>query len=106
MPEKNIIPAYNPWNNTSLHLAEFRAHYPGKRNLRSGSAMLVNGQRQWVTYETLDTDPDDFDQIGAAFDKAFNIPINKINDAEVRFFKQRLVVDFAGDWMENHRDFT
>jgi aminoglycoside 3-N-acetyltransferase len=34
------------WNNTSLHLAESRANYPGKKTLRSGSAMLVNGQRQ------------------------------------------------------------
>ena len=68
--------------------------------------MLVNGQRQWVTYETLDTDSEDFGEIGEDFDKAYNIPIQRINDAEVRFFKQRLVVDFAVDWMQKHRDFT
>jgi aminoglycoside 3-N-acetyltransferase len=94
------------WNNTSLHLAEFRADYPGKRNLRTGSAMLVNGQRQWVTYETLSTDPDDFGEIGAAFDAAHNIAVRKIRDAEVRFFRQRLVVDFATLWMERHRDLS
>jgi len=94
------------WNNTSLHLAEFRADYPGKRNLSTGSAMLMDGRRQWVTYETLDTDPDDFGEIGAAFEKAHEIVVQQINGAEVRFFKQRLVVDFAVDWMENHRDFT
>jgi aminoglycoside 3-N-acetyltransferase len=87
-------------NNTSLHLAEFRASYPGKRNLRTGSAMLVNGQRQWVSYETLDTNPDDFEEIGAAFDKAHAVPVQRIGDAEVRFFRQRLVVDFAVAWME------
>ncbi len=94
------------WNNTSLHLAEFRANYPGKRNLRTGSAMLVNGRRQWVAYETLDTNPDDFGEIGAAFDKAHNIAIQQINGAPVRFFRQRLVVDFAVKWLEQHRDFT
>ena len=94
------------WNNTSLHLAEFRADYPGKANLRTGSAMLVDGRRQWVTYETLDGDPDDFGQIGDAFDAAHNIQIQQINDARVRFFRQRLVVDFAVDWMEKHRDFS
>lgn len=94
------------WNNTSLHLAEFRADYAGKRNLRTGSAMLVDGNRQWVAYETLDTDPDDFGEIGAAFDKAHHIAVQRINDAEVRFFKQRLLVDFAVEWMEKHRDFT
>lgn len=93
------------WNNTSLHLAEFRANYPGKRNMRTGSAMLVDGRRQWVTYETLDTDPDDFGEIGTAFDAAHNITVQHINEAQARFFKQRLVVDFAIKWMEEHRDF-
>jgi aminoglycoside 3-N-acetyltransferase len=94
------------WNNTSLHLAEFRANYPGKRNLQSGSAMLVEGKRQWVTYETLDTNPDDFEEVGAAFDSAHNIVVQWINNAQVRFFKQRLLVDFAVKWMEQHRNFS
>jgi aminoglycoside 3-N-acetyltransferase len=68
-------------NNTSLHLAEFR-----------------------TSYETLDTNPDDFEEIGAAFDKAHAVPVQRIGDAEVRFFRQRLVVDFAVAWMEQHRD--
>ena len=90
-------------NNTSLHLAEHRAEYAGKRNLRTGSAVLVDGQRQWLAYETLDTNPDDFCQIGAAFDSAHNIAVQQINGAEVRFFRQRLVVDFAIAWMKQHR---
>jgi aminoglycoside 3-N-acetyltransferase len=56
------------WNNTSLHLAEARAHYAGKRNLRSSSAMMVAGTRQWVEYETLSTYSDDFGAIGKAFE--------------------------------------
>jgi aminoglycoside 3-N-acetyltransferase len=94
------------WNNTSLHLAEFRANYPGKRNLTTGSSMLVDGRQQWVAYETLDTNPDDFGEIGDAFDAAHDIRIQHINDAQVRFFKQRSAVDFAIRWMEQHRDFT
>lgn len=90
-------------NNTSLHLAEFRAEYPGKRNIRTGSAMLVDGRRQWVAYETLDSDDSDFREIGAAFDSEHNITVQRINSAEVRFFRQRLVVDFAVKWMEQHR---
>lgn len=94
------------WNNTSLHYAEFRADYPGKGTLRTGSAMMVDGQRQWVAYETLGTNPDDFGEIGEAFDAAHEITIGKINEAEVRFFKQRQVVDFAVEWMEKHRNQT
>lgn len=93
-------------NNTSLHLAEFRANYPGKRYLRAGSAMVVNGRRQWVSYETLDTDMDDFGEIGAAFEKAHQIAIQQINNARVRFFRQRPLVDFAVAWMEQHRDLS
>ena len=94
------------WNNTSLHLAEFRADYPGKRNLRTGSAILVDGQRQWVEYETLNTEPDDFGAIGDAFHQTHNIQIQKVGNADTRFFKQRTVVDFAIAWMEQHRDQT
>jgi aminoglycoside 3-N-acetyltransferase len=94
------------WNNTSLHLAEFRANYRGKKNLIDTVAMLVDGKRQRVTYETLNTYGDDFGEIGAAFDAAHQQPIGKIAHAEVRFFKQRAVVDFAIDWMEKHRDLT
>jgi aminoglycoside 3-N-acetyltransferase len=94
------------WNNTSLHLAEFRANYRGKQTIRSGCAMLVNGVREWVYYETLKTDPDDFGEIGAAFDTAHSIGVQRIQDADVRFFRQRLVVDFAKSWMEENRDLS
>ena len=93
------------WNNTSLHLAESRANYPGKRWIPGGSAIMMNGQRQWVTYDTLDMETKDFGELGAAFDAAHNIVVEQINDAQVRFFNQRLVVDFAVAWMEQHRDF-
>lgn len=94
------------WNNTSLHLAEVRARYPGKRNIRTGSAMMIGGARQWVEYETLMTYADDFGEIGQAFDAAHNIEVKQIAQAEVRFFKQRAVVDFAVTWMEQHRDLS
>lgn len=91
-------------NNTSLHLAEFRADYPGKRMQRTGSAIWVDGCRQWVAYETLETHDDDFEQIGEAFDTAQGIEVQRINSAPVRFFRQRLLVDFAVTWIEQHRD--
>lgn len=67
--------------------------------------MLVNGQRQWVSYDRLDMETKDFGELGVAFDAPHNITVYQINDAPVRFFKQRLVVDFAVKWMEQHRDF-
>lgn len=92
------------WNNTSLHLAEARAEYPGKRTLRSGTAMFVDGERQWVWYDTLQTHSDDFGAIGEAFDAAHRVEVKRIGLAEARLFKQRALVDFAIAWMQQHRD--
>lgn len=94
------------WNDTSLHLAEFRASFPGKRRLRTGSSMLVDGRQQWVYYDTMDLHTDDFGEIGDAFDAAHGITLQYINNAQVRCFRQRPLVDFAVKWMEQHRDFT
>lgn len=91
-------------DNSSLHLAEFRVNFPGKRNEPTGSAMLVNGQRQWVTYEVAEESPEDFGEIGGAFDAAHQVVVWQINDAPVRFFRQRLVVDFAVEWIKVHRE--
>lgn len=91
------------WNNTSLHLAEFRADYPGKRYLPNGSSMMVDGRAKWVAYDALDLHADDFGQIGQAFDDADEVEVNLIADAEVRVFKQRAVVDFGVDWMARNR---
>ncbi len=90
-------------NNTSLHLAEHRADHARKRVLHSGSAMMVDGQREWVAYDTMEVDDDDFEQIGAAFDAAHGVTIQRVGDADARLFKQRAAVDFAVAWMERHR---
>jgi aminoglycoside 3-N-acetyltransferase len=68
--------------------------------------MLVEGQRRWVEYETLDTCGDDFGEIGRAFDATHNITVRRIKEAEVRFFKQRAVVDFAIQWIEKNRNLS
>ncbi len=94
------------WNNTSLHLAEAIAEYPGKSWHPVGSSMMVNGEQQWVEYEAFKTYGDDFGAIGEAFDENHNIKINRIASADVRFFKQRSVVDFAVNWIEANRDLT
>jgi aminoglycoside 3-N-acetyltransferase len=90
-------------NNSSIHLAEYRTDYPGKRSLSTGSSMLIDGQRRWVKYETLDLQDGDFAELGAAFDSTHDIPVHRIGQADVRFIKQRTLVDFAIQWMEENR---
>ncbi len=91
-------------NNTSLHLAENRAQWPGKRTISEGTAMRVEGVRQWVSFEMLQPDAEDFETIGAAFEQG--VPQPRVGNATVRFFRQRPIVDFAVKWMQDNRDFT
>jgi aminoglycoside 3-N-acetyltransferase len=92
-------------NNTSLHLAEHRAHWPGRSHIREGTALLVEGRRQWVEYNQLDFETEDFAIIGAAFERERGLFRGKVGSATVRLMKQRPLVDFAVAWMETHRDF-
>ncbi|MAU12097.1 MAG: AAC(3) family N-acetyltransferase [Anaerolineaceae bacterium] len=94
------------FNNTSLHLAEYRTDYPGKSMMKTGSPMLVDGQRQWVEYEVLNTGGDDFGLLGKAFDQAHDVRVQRIGNADVRFFHQRPLVDFACKWMAANRTAT
>ena len=90
-------------NDTSLHLAEYRASYPGKHWERQGAPLLVEGQRQWVAYDDLDLNDDDFETIGAAFEATGQAQIGPVGSGEARLMRQRPLVDFAVRWMEAHR---
>ncbi|MEN8241020.1 MAG: AAC(3) family N-acetyltransferase, partial [Chloroflexota bacterium] len=52
-------------NNTSLHLAENRADFPGKTLTLNGAPIEVDGERQWVKFEEIDYNDKDFSQIGS-----------------------------------------
>ena len=90
-------------NDTSLHMAEERATWPSKKIVQQGSAILVNGQRQWVSYQALDFNDDDFPQLGDAYEAAHGIPRGHVGLAEVRFMRQRPLVDWAVGWLERNR---
>jgi aminoglycoside 3-N-acetyltransferase len=90
--------------NTSLHLAEYRATYSRKRIISSAAPILVDGKRQWVTFQGIDLDDEDFPQIGAAFADATGlVRQGKVGQATALLMPQRLLVDFAVQWMEVHR---
>ncbi|CAG0945909.1 partial SPbeta prophage-derived aminoglycoside N(3')-acetyltransferase-like protein YokD, partial [Anaerolineae bacterium] len=91
-------------NNTSLHLAEYRANFPGKRIIKQGAPILVNGERRWAEFEDVDTNSDDFPLIGADFARDTGLQrAGKIAQADALFFPQRALVDYAVEWMERER---
>ena len=92
-------------NNTSLHLAEARASWPGKRWHEEGSPVRVDGERIWLRYEELKHDDADFVTIGDAFEAAEPgaTQRGRIGKAEARRISQCALVDFAAPWMTANR---
>ena len=89
--------------NTSMHLADVRANYPSKHMEENSCAVMKDGKRQWITYSTLYVDGEDFIDIGDEFEKKYNVSKTKVGDADIRFMKQRDIVDFAVQWIEENR---
>jgi aminoglycoside 3-N-acetyltransferase len=91
-------------NNTSLHLAEHRANFP-KQYVRQGSAVFVEGERQWVAFDDLDWDDEDFNALGADFEQAHPgaVQSGTVGKAPTKLIRQRALVDFGVTWLETHR---
>lgn len=88
---------------TMLHLAEFRADYPGKDWITQGSPVMVDGERRWVTYGDLDGDTDDFDRLGADYVATSGVEQRPIGSGTMVLMRARPLVDFAVRWFEANR---
>ena len=89
--------------NTSIHLADARAQYPGKHDCIEHSAIMEDGKRVWKSYSTLFVDGEDFEDIGEAFEKEHVISEAMIGNAVIKLMSQRDVVDFSVKWIEENR---
>ena len=80
-------PVNEPWNGV-----KFMVPFQGE-----------DGKRVWKAYETLFVDGEDFEEIGAAFERAHPVSRVQIGGADVRLMRQRELVDFAVHWIETNR---
>ena len=92
-------------SNTSMHLAEYRATYSTKWIVQEGAPISTAGSRRWTTFENIDLDSSDFEQIGEDFlcDVGPEVYRGKVGLANSQLMSQRAVVDFAVDWLEKNR---
>ena len=91
-------------SNTSLHLAEYRANFPGRRIITGGFPILVDGARQWRQYHDIDIDESDFAVIGAGFENnTGQVRRGRVGYAAALLMPQRSLVDFAVCWMQDNR---
>jgi aminoglycoside 3-N-acetyltransferase len=91
-------------NNTSIHLAEYRAEYEGKTD-RIGSAPIYrDGVREWVEFKDIETDSSDFECLGEDFlSETSCTRIGKVANARAMLIPQREIVDYAVKWLNNNR---
>lgn len=91
-------------SNTSLHLAEYRAEYPGKKLIENGAPLLFEGQRQWVKMQDIEFDDSDFARIGEYFARETELVRRGfVARATAMLMPQRPLVDYAVEWMQKNR---
>lgn len=90
-------------NNTSLHLAEWRANIPRTYEV-NGAPVMVDGVRRWVSWQEMIWSDEDFVELGAAFAAESGLQrAGKIGAADALLLPQRPLVDFAVRWLQGHR---
>jgi aminoglycoside 3-N-acetyltransferase len=91
-------------SNTSLHLAEYRAEWPTKKLIAQGAPVMVDGERRWERFQDVDLDSDDFEALGANFERDINSVLSgRVGLASSRLMAQREAVDYAVTWIPAHR---
>ena len=90
-------------NNTALHLAEYRADYPGKEWTVQGAPVTIDGEYRWVNFEDLEGDDSDFAEIGAAFAAAGGERVGQAGSGQARLMGMRDLIDFGSAWMAANR---
>ena len=82
---------------TAFHLGEWRAGI--RPVIQQASPMVVDGLRQWVTYEETDYDEAPFADLGTEFEKHHAVAQTRVGLAKVRAFSLREAVDFAEEML-------
>jgi len=90
---------------TSLHLAEYRACYTGKKTVFNAAPLLIDSHRRWKKFRDINLDSTDFLLIGRAFCRKYASLLRTgfIAHARTQLLPQRPYVDFAVKWMERNR---
>ena len=86
---------------TVMHLGEHLADC--RLRIRQGAAMLVDGQRQWIEYDDLHVNSDEFVEPGRLLESRGLVQTGKVGEARCRLFRAADAVAAAGDWLRQNR---
>lgn len=87
---------------TALHLSEYLLEH--KTYTNQGAAMSVDGERQWIEYQSVDGDSDRFPELGEAFEKAHPAAsyAGKLGQADCRVVQIKPLITFGEEWLKNN----
>lgn len=88
-------------NNTCFHLAD--DYLPNAPRAIDGAPVLAGGKRQWVNYDAVADNDDDFPACGVAFEETGAVKTGKIGQAACKLFSTRSAVSFAVKWLGQNR---
>ena len=102
---KVLLLGVGPRKMTALHLAEYRAMYPGQRDVPNGGPVLIDGRRVWETWKELDVH--DYDYATVTDDFAAHHPelvsAGTIGAAPSQLLSMSALIDHAANWFSTHR---
>lgn len=92
-------------SNSSFHLAEYRARWPGKHLAPPARFRVVrDGSPTEVDVQDLDLHSDDFGRLGNDLEaQTATVRVGPVARALGHLMRQRPAVDFAVRWIETHR---
>jgi len=88
---------------TAFHLAEYRVPGAATTKAHGAAVLTADGGREWVTFEDLDVDEDDFDEIGEHLLSTGAVSSGPVGAATCHLVDLATAVEVARVWMAEHR---
>ena len=87
---------------TALHLSEHLLE--NKTYTNQAAAVMVDGERQWIEFQSTDGDSDRFPKIGEAFEQAHPeaVTFGEIGQANSRLIDMKPLIEFGLEWLKEH----
>lgn len=89
---------------TAFHLAEYRVPGAAARTTHGAAVLTPEGGRAWTTFEDLDLDEDDFDQIGEHLRSTGVVSTGPVGEAECHLVDLASAVETARRWIAENRE--
>ena len=90
-------------NNTALHFGEGKASTSTTPRQVTGAAVIKDDERRWVSWEEIVYNSDDFQELGAAYERSIGYKPIRVGQAESRLLPMKELIEFAIDWFRKNR---